>query len=72
MPQEIRVYGVAGAAEVKYWLMAVGGISGFFFLLFSAVHQPAKLSLPLWDPCVVGMVGCLCTLHCGDACHEHV
>lgn len=41
-------------------------------MLFSAVHQLAKPSLLLWGARAVGMVGCPCTLRCGDTRHEHV
>lgn len=39
-------------SEIKSWLVAVGGISGFFFVFFSAAYQPVKPSLLL--------VGSLC------------
>lgn len=43
-----------------------------FSLCFSLLHN--SLSSPAccwWGPCVVGMVGCLCTLHCGAKNNHH-
>lgn len=41
-------------------------------MFFSAIHPSVKLSLLLWSARVGGMVGCLHTLHCGDAWHEQL
>lgn len=41
-------------------------------MFFSAVQQPGEPSLPLRGACAMETVGCLCALHFGDACHEHV
>lgn len=39
-----------------------------FSLLYISLSSPACC---WWGPCVVGMVGCLCTLHCGAKNNHH-